>query len=143
MKSHQDNPHRIRNPFTKQRHRKEVFWQISVPIVIGGMILLVISFLSTRLVADETSRWADISSIWIIAPVIVLGFLSLVTLIAGIVAVVKLIQVLPNYSFRLQKSLMNVRTRLKRMADRSVEPVLRLGAFSAAAKKFSRRITRR
>ena len=141
--SHQEDPHRIRNPFTQQKHRKEVFWQISVPIVIGILILLVISFLSTTMVADETSRWAAISSIWLIAPVMVLGFLSLVTFIAGIVAVAKLIQVLPYYSFRLQNGLMNVRTSLKRIADRSVEPVLRLSAFSAAAKKFSRRITRR
>lgn len=120
-----------------------MFWQISVPIIIGSLILLIISILSTRMVADETSRWSDISTIWLIAPVMVLGLLSLMTLIAGIVALVKLIQVLPYYSFLLQKSLMNVRTSLKRVTDRSVEPVLRLKSFSAAAKKFRRQISRR
>jgi len=131
-----------RNPITHMRHRKEALWQITIPIAVGGLILLALSLLSTRMVPDEASRWADISLIWMIMPAMVVTLLSLVTLIMSIYATVKLIQVLPFYAFRFHRSLMLIGAYLYNTSDRIVEPFLRAKSFTASAKTLRQQIFR-
>jgi hypothetical protein len=143
MDSRMMDPNKERNPITRQRHRKEVFWQITLPILISGLILLAFSILAITMTASETSLWADISLIWLIVPVMVLTLISLVMLIASIYASVKLILVLPVFAFRLQNVLILIRLKIHSLADRSVEPVLRINSFSAGIKSFVRQISGR
>jgi FtsH-binding integral membrane protein len=143
MKSRLIDPNKERNPITRQRHRKEVLWQITFPLLITGLILLAFSILSITMTPEETSVWADISLIWLIMPVMVLTLISLAMLIASIYAVLKLIQVLPVFAFRLQNGLILIRANIRTIADRSVEPVLRINSFSAGIKGFVRQISGR
>ena len=137
------DPKRSRNPIAHLRHRKEVLWQITLPVLIFGLILLVFSVLAVTLTPNEASRWADISLIWLITPVMVITLISLVMLVASIYAVIKIIQVLPVYTFRLQNGLMLMRTRFRDIANRSVEPILRIHSLSAGINSFFRQISGR
>ncbi len=132
-----------RNPITHLRHRKETLWQISVPIAVGSLILLVLSLLSTQMISDEASRWADISLIWLIMPMMLVILISLATLILSIYATVKLIQALPIYAFRFHRSLMLIGAYLHNASDRMVEPFLRVKSFSASAKTLRQQIFRK
>jgi hypothetical protein len=143
MNSRKIDPKKERNPITHQRHRKEVLWQITLPILIFGLILLAFSVLAITMSPNQASLWADISLIWLIMPVMVITLISLVMLIASIYAVIKIIQVLPVYAFRLQNGLILVRARFRHIANRSVEPVLRIHSLSAGINSFFRQISSR
>jgi len=143
MDNYTPQPLNERNPITHMRHRKETLWQISIPIGISGLILLVLSVLSTQMVPDDASLWADISLIWMISPLMLVGLLSLATLVMSIYATVKLIQVLPFYMFRFHRSLLLIGAYLQSASDRAVEPFLRAKSFSASAKTLSKQVLKK
>ena len=118
-----------------------MLWQITVPILIGGVILLALSLLSIGLGQSEASRWADISLIWLIVPAMVGVLITLVILIGSIFGVVKVIQVIPIAAFRLHKGLIQVSAMVRNVSDRIAEPVLRAHSLSAAIKTLKRQIT--
>lgn len=137
------NRQRERNPLTHARHRKEVFWQISLPIAIGGLILLVFAGFSLALEAGEASRWADISLIWLIAPAMLMILITLAMLAVSIYVIVKLIQALPYYSLQLLNGLILIGRYVRQAEDRAVEPFMRIKTFSASARALGRQMTRK
>jgi hypothetical protein len=143
MESKYPNHRRDRNPIAYRKHREEVLWQITLPILIGALILLVFALLTIRMEAGETSRWADISLIWLITPAMVIILISLVMLVASIYATVKLIQVLPFYTFQLLRGLIQAGSYVRMLGDRVVEPMLRASSLAASLKTMKRQITRR
>ena len=47
-----------RNPVTYERHRKEVMWQILVPVLIGAVIVLALAILATTGTDAQVSKGA-------------------------------------------------------------------------------------
>ena len=133
----------IRNPQTHLRHRKEVLWQITIPILAVSVILLVVSLLATTLGALEAARWSSISIIWLIIPAMVLALITFVLLAASIYATVRLIQLLPIYSFQALGWLLMFGINVRRLTDRMVAPILRAHSLSASVKAVGRRPRKR
>lgn len=125
-----------RNPVTQQKHRREVLRQITFPLLIGVLLMLVLCVLPF-LGADQTvSRWADISLIWLIIPMLFVAFVFLVLLGAIAYGVIYLIRILPVQMRRLQDLFLTIRTVLHKLTDKMVEPVLKAKSLSAAAGAF-------
>jgi len=133
----------VRNPITRKRHQKEVLWQITVPIVIGSLVLLALAVLSVGIVPGEARRWADISMIWLIVPVMFVTLLSLLFLAGSIYAVMRLILVLPKYSYQALGWMLLLGLQLRRLNDRLVEPFLRMQMLSASMKRLGRRVSKK
>ena len=91
MNDFPSQPALVRNPVTRKRHQKEVLWQITIPMLIGSLILLVLAALAvaaaTGIVPGDTRRWADISMIWLIVPVMLVTLLALLFLAGSIYAI--------------------------------------------------------
>jgi len=132
-----------RNPVTYRRHRREVFWQITIPIVVGSIIILVLAILATQTTGDRASNWADISMIWLIAPIMMITLLSLAFLIASIYLNVRLLQVLPFYSRRVQDWFLMLTIQVSRLGNKAVAPVLRIQGLSASIGTLGRNIRRK
>ena len=143
MEVYQPLPDLHRNPKTHARHRREVFWQISFPLIIGVLICLLLSGLAVAASPQGASRWADISLIFLIFPVLVLSLIFLAINIASVYLLVKLIQVLPGYMFRFYGFLLMVSDWIKQVNNRAVEPFLRFEQFKASARTLGRQARRR
>ncbi|MBN2548783.1 MAG: hypothetical protein JXB15_06485 [Anaerolineales bacterium] len=132
-----------RNPVTYARHRQEVLWQITIPVLAGVILLLALGILAAVLgTANDQSQWADISLIWLIAPTL---FMVLILLIitAGIAyGVMRLIDVLPFYTRRLQDFFILLTVRISRLDDKAVEPVLRLKTYRASLSSLGQQVNR-
>ena len=90
-----------RNPITHARHRREVFWQIILPMLIG--ILLVVGLVAGIIITGPTStaelsRWADVSMIWLILPSLFVAFVFLVILIAFTYLISVVLKMTPRYA---------------------------------------------
>jgi hypothetical protein len=133
----------LRNPLTREKHRREVFWQITVPATILTAIVLIVWLASWGLSYSSASRWADISLIWLIVPML---FFSLVLIIlqAGIIyLLIRLMLVLPYYAYRTHGILTMIGIRIGSVGNQIVEPVLRVQSFQASLRSFGRALRRK
>jgi hypothetical protein len=131
-----------RNPVTQKRHRQEVMWQISIPIIIGLLIVLALCVLSSLGSPDNVSRWADTSLILLIVPALFFSLLFLIILSALIFGIVKLIGALPVFAFRAQHFFVRVKLLVRTFCDKVVEPILRAQSFTASTRALRRNIRR-
>jgi len=131
-----------RNPKTHAEHKREVFWQITLPLLIGILIILVavgaIIFSTIQPVTD-VERWADVSLIWLIVPTLFFALLLLVLLAGLIYAVSFLMRLIPRYALIIQLYFEQARAKVGQMLNLSAEPILRLNSIWAAIRYATER----
>ena len=122
-----------------KRHRRQLATQIVLPValttlLIIGMIVLVYS--ATFNGNGEVGRWAAISTIWIVIP-IMLGMLIFLALLVGMIYLLaRLLNITPTYTGLAQDYVHKAAIYIKRGADAVVKPVLWLDGITASLKKF-------
>mgnify|MGYP001054377048 FL=1 len=130
-----------RNPTTHAAHRKQVWWQITLPLVIGCLVFA-LAFAGVVWAASgaspEITRWADISLIWLILPALFFALLGLGVVVGLTVLVSKLLGVLPGYARLVQDSFKNIQAKTLKFNDALVAPALKLKSWSAAARRARR-----
>ncbi len=125
-----------RNPVTHRAHRREVLLQITIPFLIGLVIILVPSVLISFGPDDFVSRWGDTSLIWLIIPQLFVCLLFLIFMGALAFGVVWLVRTLPAYARQVQDFFNQVGLRTRKITDSIVEPVLRIQSLNAKLKAF-------
>jgi hypothetical protein len=131
-----------RNPLTHQRHRREVFWQVTFPILVVSVVLLLLAVMATGLSTEKASTWADISTIWLIIPALIFSLLAMILLAALVYLTIKLLHILPFYFFKGHNWFLLVNVRIGRISDNLAEPFLRLSAWKAGAGALGRQVRR-
>jgi uncharacterized Tic20 family protein len=132
-----------RNPVTQRAHRKQVFWQITVPLVIAALLILVLAILVSAGNSQSASLWADISLIWLIIPVMIVSLIFLVVLVGLVYAVIWLVRILPGYAMQAQNFMVMIAYQVERLGNSIVEPILRINAFLASLQALRRRLCRK
>jgi uncharacterized membrane protein YobD (UPF0266 family) len=131
------------NPVTQLSHRKQVLWQITIPLVIGVVIILIVAILVTTGSPQTASLWADISLIWLIIPVMIASLILLVLLAGLAYAVIWLVRTIPGYALQAQNFMIMIAGQVERLGDMIVEPILRVNAFLASLQALSRSLRRK
>lgn len=129
--------------YSYKLHRKQRNTQIILPVVLGtllmiGMVVL-ISLVTFRSNGD-VGRWAAISTMWIIVPILLAGLISLVILIGLIYLMALALGALPYYTGMAQDYVYMARSYIIRGADMAAKPVIALGGFIENVKAFLERI---
>jgi len=130
------------NPLTQRKHRKEVLWQITAPLVIGALLVLAAGVGVVYAGASNTGpvdRLASISIIWLIIPMMVVALIFLAVTVALAYGLMRLNDLLPIYSRQLQDLFVVIEARVKRAADAAVEPALRVRSAAAWLRAFRRK----
>jgi hypothetical protein len=130
--------------YSYQLHRKQRNLQIILPVVLSGLALIgmivLISFATFKSDGD-VSRWAAISTIWIIIPVLIAGLIVLAVLIGLIYLMARALGALPHYTGIAQEYVYIARGYIIRGADMVVKPVIALEGLIERAKAFFERIS--
>ena len=126
------------------RHRKQRNTQIILPIVLStlafvGMIVW-ISF-ATFNQGGDVGRWAAISTIWVIIPMMVGGLIFLALLGGLIYLMARALSGLPYYTGIAQDYVYKARGYIVRGADMAVKPILALNGWLETARAFFERMT--
>lgn len=124
-----------RNPVTYQKHRNEVLWQITIPLVVGAILILIPAVLV--IVAGVTggpqiAKLAQVSLIWLIVIAMVI---SLLLIIFTAVMVYISTAVLRNSSpvaRQIQDTFLLIGQQVRQVSDKAVEPILRYQSFMAS-----------
>jgi hypothetical protein len=130
--------------YSYQRHRKQRNVQIILPVVLGalaliGMIVL-ISFATFNSDGD-VSRWAAVSTIWIIIPALLAGLITLAILAGLIYLMARALNALPHYTGIAQDYVDIAQNYIIRGADMVVKPAIAIEGFIERVKAFFERIS--
>jgi hypothetical protein len=126
-------------------HRRQVAWQIVLPVILGSLLVIVLAVLvglATFGGTGDVSRWAAISTIWLVIPVMFVGLLILVALIAVTYLVGRVGGFIPSYTHQAQRFAFRVEAGARRVAEVSRKPRLlvpEIGRVMKAAFKAGRR----
>ncbi len=107
-------------------HRRQVAWQIVVPIVLAGLILIGATYLvvvATFRYNGEVDRWAAVSTMWLAIPVALGGLLELALFIALAWAIGKAAAFIPPYTHKAQVFTSEVEARVKEGAVYAYRPL--------------------
>jgi hypothetical protein len=121
------------------RHRRELAWQIILPMVLTALLfitMIVLINISTFRDMGDVGRWAAISTIWIVLPVMVAGLVFLVLLIGIIYLLARLLNIAPVYTGMTQDYVYKAVGYVKRAAEMLVKPVLHLNGILAGITAF-------
>jgi hypothetical protein len=118
--------------------------QIILPVLLSvlvfiGMIVLV--SLATFTQEGDVGRWAAISTIWIIIPIMIAGLIFLAILIGLIYLMARALGVLPYYTGIAQDYVYKARGYILRGADAAVKPIFAVNGWVENIKAFFGRIT--
>lgn len=129
-----------------QKHRKQVIWQILVPVIAAAVAFLALGLLmvlSPSLSTSRTGHWAAISLIWLISPLVIFALLFLLLNIGLIYLMNKLLKVLPPY-LRIGQVYSQVMVlQVKTLCDRLARPFIRWGGRAAGFQTLRSKIVRR
>ena len=129
--------------YSYQLHRKQRNTQIILPVALGAVILIgmiVLVSIATFRSNGDVGRWAAISTIWIIIPILLAGLIWLAILIGLIYMMARALGALPHYTGIAQDYVYKARGYIIRGADMAAKPIIALGGFIENIKAFLEKI---
>jgi hypothetical protein len=130
-----------RNPVTQRRHRHEVFWQITIPLLAGVLVLVGIILLAAG--TDDLlflGQEANVASIWLMAWTILILIIFFPLLILITYLVIRLIGVMPHFFKRGQDIGCQIQAFVSRTNDRLVQPILGINEKTAAVRALKNKL---
>jgi len=131
MSDFDPTPYLPRNPVVHARHRNDVLWQITVPVVAGAVVLIVLGVFAWLLRAGDASRWGDVSLIWLIIPAFFSALIAMAVLVGLIYLTVRLIGWLPYQFYRLEMLLLRLYRLVDNAGNKASAPVIKARGWKA------------
>jgi len=116
--------------------------QILLPILLTVLVfiaVIVITSLATFRDNGDVARWAAISTIWLVLPIMIAGLVFLIILLALIYLLARLIGLIPPYSNQAQRFVYQVEGYVKHGTEMIVRPALFVDLIKLQIKKFTER----
>jgi len=126
------------------RHRRQLHRQIILPVVLSTLLLVGVTVwvsLATFKQGGDVGRWAAISTIWVIIPILIGGLIVLALLAGLIYLMAKALGGLPYYTGLAQDYVFKARGYIIRGADAATRPILALNGWLESIKAFFERMT--
>ena len=119
------------NPVTRRKHQREVLWQITAPLVVGLLLLVgMVALLGFNAVVP-VSQWAELSTIFLIIPLLILSLVPLALIGTLIYLTIILIPNIPPYARLAQDAIRKVAGYAKQGADMAAEPIILVESLTA------------
>ena len=125
------------------KHRRQLMWQIILPMLLTVLLfiaMIVLINIATFREGGDVARWAAVSTIWIVIPIMV-GMLIFIALLGGLVyLMMKLLNVTPTYTSLAQDYVYLAVGYIKRATEVIVRPVIQINGILASIKAFFERM---
>ena len=131
------NPRISKNHPTYQNHRRQFWIQIFLPVILAVVLIISVAVITGITAFGENGdapRWAAISTIWLVIPVMIFGLIFFAILAGLVYLLAQALQVLPPYTSKAQYYVNRGTSEVKRFSDMATEPVLFLESLVASLK---------
>jgi len=125
-----------------EKHRRQLWRQVILPLSLAALLVVAVAALAGLAAfgeGDDSPRWAAISTIWLVIPLMGFGLLFLVILVGLIYLLARALQVTPPYSAKAQYYVNRAASETRRISDLAVKPILFLEGLFASLKTLFRR----
>jgi hypothetical protein len=122
-----------------KRYRKQLFSQIILPMIITALLfvgMIVLISVATFRDGGDVGRWAAISTIWIVVPIMIAALIFIVLLTGLVYLLKRLLNITPTYTGRLQDFIHKIAVYIKHAADATVKPVFFIDGIGASIKRL-------
>jgi len=122
-----------------KNHQRQFWLQIFLPMLIAVLLIIAVAVwtgIATFGQGGDSPRWAAISTIWLVIPVLFFSFVVLAILIGLIYLLARTLNVIPSYMAKAQYSVNRGTSEAKRFSDMATQPVLFIEGIRASIKKF-------
>lgn len=138
---------RLKTPpthYSYLKHRRQFARQILLPIVLSALIFVgMIVWVSVAAFTQggDVGRWAAISTIWVIIPIMIGGLIFLAILAGLIYLLARALGILPYYTGVAQDYVYKTKGYIVRGADLAVRPILAVNGWLETIKALFERMT--
>ena len=120
-----------------KNHRRQFWTQIFLPMLLAVLLIIAVAVLTGAAAFGENGdspRWAAISTIWLVIPVMIFSLLFIAILAGFIYLLARALKVMPPYSSKAQYYVNRAASEIKRFSDMAAKPVLFLEGIIASLK---------
>lgn len=125
------------------KHRRDRAWKIILPVMLSAVFciaMIVLINIATFRNGGDVARWAAVSTIWIVVPIMI-GMLIFFLLLGGLVYLMyRLLNITPTYTGLAQDYVHKAAIYIKRGADAAVKPIINLNGILAGISAFFERM---
>ena len=125
------------------KHRKQMVWQIIFPMVLTFILfiaVIVLISLATFRDGGDVARWAAVSTIWIVIPILV-GLLVVLALLGGLIYLLaRLLNIAPTYTGLVQDYVYLAESYIKRGTETVVRQVINIQGVFASVQRFFKKL---
>ncbi len=136
-------PRRAPDHDSYRLHRRQVWWQIVLPVLVAALALIVAPILLWQLSfggAGDVGRWAAVSTMWLLIPVIFGGVILLAAVCALVFVAVRINGWVPTFSYRAQRFASRAADGALRASEIGRRPVLALKGLGKLARTGFKRL---
>jgi hypothetical protein len=122
-----------------KRHRRQLIGQIILPMVITGLsfvALIVLINVATFRENGDVARWAAISTIWTVIPIMIASLIFLAVLVGLVYLLKRLLNITPTYTGLAQNFVHKLAIRIRLAADALVKPVIFVDGIGASINRL-------
>lgn len=128
------------NPETQRSHRRQVLWQIFLPLLLGIALAVFLFLLVLRGGSGSIERSAQTATILLAVPVFVFTFVFLLSVIALSAGLSRLMKWLPPQSSRVQRAAAKLNGGVRQVSDAARQPFLVVESWgNALSRVWNRR----
>jgi hypothetical protein len=119
-------------------HRRQFWLQIILPMILATLLIIAAAVFTgiAAFSGGDASRWAAVSTIWLVIPVMVFALLFLAVLGGLVYLLARTLKVLPIYTSNAQYYVNRAASEIKRFSDMATRPVLFLGGIKASLEEI-------
>ena len=126
------------------QHRKQMLWQVWVPLgaaILIGLALGILAIVGAAQGSPQVDRWGALSAVIVILPVLVYGLVFL-AIFGGIAyGLTVLLKRMPGWMLKAQLFMIHLSLVIRRAADSSTKPVVAVNTFSSSVGTLWERIS--
>jgi sterol desaturase/sphingolipid hydroxylase (fatty acid hydroxylase superfamily) len=118
-----------------EQHRRQMFWQVWVPLIASLVIVLTLAILSifgAVVGSSQVERWGNLSAAWVIAPLLFVGIIFMAIAFGCVYGMSKLLGHMPEWMLKAQLFFVRIALIIRRAADTTTLPVMKVHGYQAS-----------
>lgn len=119
-------------------YKRNLRWQIILPMVVVTLLFVAVSVATTLRGNETVSQWADVSTVWLLMPMLVFAVINISILAALIYGIAKLLEITPVYTHKLQGIIRLIGEKIATYADAAAKPIFKVEGFFASLRRIFR-----
>lgn len=123
-----------------QRHRRQRFWQIQVPLIIAFLVVLTAAVVlvltqTGRNKVTNLSQYGDTALIWIFVPLLLIALLIAVVMFGLVILNGKILRGLPRLTHPTQRIFSQISDKVGKLSRMMVRPIISIKSIGAGVSK--------